>query len=145
MLRLALLALLLSSALPAMAVYRCESGGKVSYGDQPCANGRRVEAASSVLPHDAARTSVTLAQDKARLRELESERRRREDKDEAERKAVARANFAKRNRCRVLEQRKAWATEDVAAAAGRSQDKARRKMRQVEERFLSECGGPAAL
>lgn len=145
MLRIALLCLLVSSSLPALAIYRCEAGGKVSYSDQPCANGRLVDIKAEDAPRDAGKAAAALSQDKARLRELESDRRRREDKEESERKAVARANFAKRNRCRVLEQRKNWATEDVATASGRTQEKAKRKMRRVSEQFEGECGGPMAL
>lgn len=140
MLRTFLLCLLLSLSLPAMAVYRCEAGGKITYSDQPCPGAKLVEVNTKVTPNESARAAAIASQEKAKLKRLENERHKREAMDEKERKQLARAAAAKQNRCRAIAQRKVWADEDAAAAAGKAHDKAKRRVRRITEQYEAECG-----
>ena len=55
----------LSMTAPALAVYKCESGNKVSYTDLPCEGGKVLEVKTTTPDADAA--NLQLAQEKNKL------------------------------------------------------------------------------
>ncbi|MGE5651800.1 MAG: hypothetical protein ACM34A_16520 [Bacillota bacterium] len=138
MARRALTALcLLSCSLPALAVYRCEEGGKISYSDMVCAGGRQLDIA--VPATDAADARLRLAQEKSELRRLESDRHKREAKEEKEQARIAHAMASRKKKCDTLARRVKWAEEDSRLARGRSADKTQRKAHRLVEQYDGEC------
>lgn len=130
--------LMLSSALPALAMYKCEDGGKISYSDTACAaNGKELDIA--LPPTDAAAAAQRLAREKSELKRLESDRHKREAREEKEQQRIARALASRKKRCDTLARRVRWADEDARLAAGRAADKARRKARRMSEQYEGEC------
>ena len=130
--------LLLSSSLPALAMYKCEDGGKISYSDTACAvNGREIDIA--VPPADAAGADKRLAREKSELKRLESDRHKREAREEKEQLRIAHAQASRKKKCDTLARRVKWAEEDAGLATGRAADKARRKARRMNEQYDGEC------
>ncbi|WP_019141422.1 DUF4124 domain-containing protein [Noviherbaspirillum massiliense] len=139
MTRTLLLCALLCLSAPAMAVYKCEAGGKVTYSDKPCAGGRQIDLGPGVSPSDTTQANSQLAQEKAKLAQLESERHKREAKEEKEQQKLARVARAKQNRCMAMARRRNAADEDAAAATGKAHDKAMRRLRRIVEEYEAEC------
>lgn len=124
----------------AQAVYKCESDGKVSYSDTPCAGGKKLDVADAPAT-EAADARRRAAQEKRELARLEEARRKQQLQDERDRKKAAHARTSLERKCASLERRRKWAAEDAASAAGKSADKAKRKARRAEETFDAECKG----
>ena len=135
-----LAACLLTTAL-ADPVYKCTQGGKTSYSDRPCAQGKSVElpppvgirpeGAESVTTRDA-RTLLEL--EKLRIaREKEQERIARDDARQA------RIAATHRKQCARLNLRKRWAEEDVARLSGRAKVAAQRRAKRATEALAVEC------
>lgn len=139
MLRTLLLCLLVLFSAPALAVYKCQSGDKITYSNQPCPDGEAVSAGNSPPP-DTAKARQQAAEDERRQKRLENERRKQEAREEKERQRAAHDLAAKQKRCSILAKRKQWADEDVAASTGRSVERARVKARRVAEQYQEECG-----
>jgi hypothetical protein len=141
MLRLMLTTLLLAACTPALAMYKCESGGKLSYSDTPCTDGKNVIIRDAALqPADATGTSVRLLRDKTEANRLERERHQRESQDEKERLQAARAAARSHKKCDSLALRTKWAEEDAVHAAGKSAAKVKRRARRSAEKYELECG-----
>lgn len=146
---------LLSQPAAADGVYKCSSGGKVSYADRPCTNGTATRlpppAAVGVAPPEAnavttrdARTLVEfeklrMAREKEQAREIARQQARDEAKTERERQRQVRAASARRKTCDKLRLRRKWAVEDVAHASGKAQEAARRKAKRQAEALAVEC------
>jgi hypothetical protein len=139
MLRLILTTLLLATCAPALAVYKCESGGKLSYSDTPCLGGKNIMMSEAVEPADATDANSRLLRDKAEVNRLERERHQREAHDEKERQQAARAVARNQKKCDSLALRKKWAEEDAAHATGKSAEKIKRKAHRSAEKFELEC------
>lgn len=140
MLRTVLLCLLVASSAPALALYKCKSGDTISYSDAPCPGGKVLDIGSSPSAADTAKARQQTAEEQKKLKRLENERRKHEAQEEKERQRIAYVNAAKQKRCALLARRKRWADEDVAKSAGKSNEKARLKVRRVTEQFEEECG-----
>lgn len=145
MLRTLLVTLLLSFSAPALAIFKCEIAGKVTYSDEPCPGGKTVIAnGDTVSSLDATKAKQQLAQDKREVERLEKARHQREKKEEKEQQQAARSANVKKAKCTSLEQRKKWADEDAAHATGKSADNAKRKARRATEKYEVECKAHAA-
>jgi hypothetical protein len=140
MLRLLLTALLLSAGTPALAIYKCESGGKVGYSDTPCSSGKNTVLSAATQPALASDANSRLLRDKAELGRLERERHQGEAQDEKERARDARLAANHRKKCDALALRRKWAEEDAAHAVGKSAEKVKRKAHRSAEKFELECG-----
>jgi hypothetical protein len=141
MLRIVLLSLLVLICAPALAVYKCESGGTITYSDEPCRGGKVLELdnpASGKTPASSAEHQAAL--DKREARRLEKERHQREAMESKEQQRVAYVNATRQKRCASLALQKKWSEEDAAAATGRSADRAIRKARRSAEKYEAECG-----
>jgi hypothetical protein len=141
MLRIVLLSLLVLICAPALAVYKCESGGTITYSDEPCRGGKVLELdnpASGKTPASSAEHQAAL--DKREARRLEKERHQREAIESKEQQRVAYVNATMQKRCASLALQKKWSEEDAAATTGRSADRAMRKAQRSAEKYEAECG-----
>lgn len=135
---------MLAQAMPAQAaaaqpVYKCGSGGKVSYGDRPCPGG----GGTRLPPPEASAVATRDARTLLELEKLRIAREKAQEKDDARAQRAqartARAAHAKRKSCDKLRLRHKWAEEDLARAGGKAQDAARRKLRRQAETLAVEC------
>ncbi|RJF98879.1 DUF4124 domain-containing protein [Noviherbaspirillum saxi] len=132
-------ALFLCLSNPALAVYRCEADGKVSYSDIACPSARQLDIKASSAgptPTDKKR----LAEEKKFVERAEKARHKEEAAEEKARQRAARQRLAQDKKCDALARRQRWASEDVSAATQKSAEKARRKASRVNEQYEAECG-----
>ena len=79
-------------------------------------------------------------QEKIKSKHLENARHKREEKDEAKERQIARAARTKKKKCASLAQKEKWSIEDTANATGRRLETAKRKARRIAEKIELECG-----
>jgi hypothetical protein len=143
MLRTLLIPFLLSFSMPALAIYKCESGGKVSYRDSPCPSGKVTifpdKTDDNATAANAAKAKRQLTEQKNEAARLEKARHRREAIEEKEQRRADKIAAAKRKTCASLARHKKWSDEDAAAANGRAADKAKIKARRANEKYEAEC------
>jgi hypothetical protein len=140
---LALPLLLFCFWLPAHAIDKCESGGRIIYSDQGCGNGRTLEYVAPAPPpdaSDAASARQRAAQEKRELDRLQSERRSAQARQEREQQRIARAALARERKCRMLALSRKWSSEDAAAADLKSVSRARRNALRNVEKYEAVCG-----
>jgi hypothetical protein len=128
----------------ASALYKCESGGKVTYSNEACKEGKSTaldNADSAVQGKESEKAAKRLAQDKARLRQIEAERAKREAVEDKENARIAKARAAQDRKCRTLAMKKKWLEEDAARSQGKSAEAAKRKATRQAEQYALECGG----
>lgn len=130
---------LLAGAAGAQPVYKCTVDGKVSYGDQPCANGPTSRLAVPPAPGDAASALARLERDKARLAEFEKSRTAHADAEERTRQRAARAAAALRQKCERLRLKARWLEEDLARAGREATGAARLKAQRQAQALAVEC------
>ncbi|MDB5840786.1 MAG: hypothetical protein JWQ23_2738 [Herminiimonas sp.] len=148
MVRLLLLSLLVFSTSPARAIYKCESGGSITYSDEPCREGRTLgfTAPTRVAPRaaDEADARRRAERDKSRLEQIEtrreSERLAAEEKHAMAEQRGARAKAIKKHKCEALAQQRQWGDEDAAKAPAGSMEKAQRIARRNAEKYAAVCG-----
>jgi hypothetical protein len=144
MLRILWLFPLVFFSLPAMAIYKCESHGKITYSDEPCRSGKILElndsAGSQVTASDLSGARQQIAREKAELKRLENQRYQREAAEEKRLKKISQANALKQKKCNALALRTKWTNDDAATASGKSADKARRNAQRAAEKYVMECG-----
>jgi hypothetical protein len=128
---------LLAFSGPVLAVYKCETGGKITYGDQPCAGAVALSAPDAPNAQD---TKRRVEQEKADTQRLERERHKREAAAEREQRRGASAGAAPRKKCENFARRQKRANEDVASSAGVASDKAKLKARRINEDYEAACG-----
>lgn len=134
-----LLLLGLTVTLPALAIYKCESDGKVTYGDAPCDGGKALEIAAPTPSDTDAAVRQAMRERKA-LSQLEKERHKREAVEDRERKSANRADAAKRKKCDTLARRQERANEVVRTSVGKANERAKLKARHVAEDYEAACG-----
>ncbi len=144
MLKILVLAFLVSLSASALAINKCEADGKISYSDSPCGNGKAIKfeepPRSSPLSPDVANARQKAARDKNELMRLENERQQREGQEVKERRKLAQVDAVKRKKCVEMSLQRKWAEEDAAAASGKSAEKAKRTASRKAEKFQIECG-----
>lgn len=140
MLRVLLIAVLVALSAPALAAYKCESGGKTTYSEKPCPGGKAIDISDPASPSEATKIRQQTEQENKKVKQLENARHKREATEEREQKRAARANAVKKSKCASLEQRKNWSREDAAKATGRAAEKAKLKARRADEKFQLQCG-----
>ena len=121
----ALLLCALAPAAGAQAIYKCTVGGKVSYGEQPCADGKATTLAVPPAPDPSAATAL-FKQEQARLAALQKER-------------AARAAASVRQKCERLRLQSKWADEDAARAGKATLASARMKAKRQAEALAVQC------
>jgi hypothetical protein len=138
MLRMLLSGLLLLCAFPAFAIYKCDSGGKVSYSDTLCPGGAKLDI-DNEPPRDAATARRKAAQDEKKLERLETDHRKRKEREDKAWQRTAKSGAALHRKCATLARKQKWAEEDATAAAGKTSAKAKRKAERASETYQSEC------
>lgn len=131
----------LAISAPAFAIYKCKSqvDGATAYSDQPCegATALQVPNAPAADSKDRARHAT---QEMNTLKRLERERHKREAADARERRSGARSGSAQRKKCASFARRQKQADEKVASSAGKANDKAKLKARQLRDDYEAACG-----
>ena len=139
-----LLSLLMAVSMPAMAVYKCESQGHVTYTDIPC--GAAQTALPAVpLPADAAAAKQQAASEKRQLAAIEKSRQTERIASEREqrRRKQDKTETAHKKKCTLLELEKKWSAEDATAASRTISEKSqglKKAARRKAERHEAECG-----
>lgn len=138
-----LLFLLMAVSMPAMAIYKCESQGHVTYTDVPCGATPNVLPAAP-LPADAAGASrraeserrqlaaIAKSRDAERLGSEREQRRHKPDKTE----------LAHKKKCTLLGLEKKWSAEDAASGSHTVSEKTqglKKAARRKAERYDAEC------
>lgn len=133
---------LLACPLPALAIYKCETGGTVSYSDAPCSSGksRKIMTDNMGDGTTSGPAESRLEEQKAELQRLQEARYRREAQDEKAAQKIIRAHAAKQKKCAKLKLQQKWREEDAALAAGKASERARLKARRMAEAMTLECG-----
>ncbi len=134
-----LLALLMSCSAPALALYKCGSDGKITYGDLPCLNGKTQDTFDPSAVTESAYSPQQLAADKAKVERLERTRHQREAKEELVQRQASHAAAKHRKNCQALALKQRWAQEDARQAAGKSAEKARIKASRSTEKYQLSC------
>ncbi len=134
----ALLLCALAAGADAQTVYKCSAGGKVSYRDRPCADGREAVLAPPP-PSDTAAAAALAKQEKAHLHALQNERAQRELREDRENERADRAAAAARRHCAHLRLQAKWADEDAARASKAAVTAARLKAKRQREAMAVEC------
>ncbi|RZI43021.1 DUF4124 domain-containing protein [Herbaspirillum sp. HC18] len=134
-----LAAALLCVSAPALAAYKCESGGRVSYTDVPCDGGKVIEL-NAVSPDNSHTAERQTALERNKLSKLERERHRHEAAEERELRKASHESAARRKKCTTLQRRQKRSNEDVARTAGRANEKAKLKAQRVAEEYETQCG-----
>ena len=140
---LLLLFALLFTSFPALAIYKCESGGKISYSDMPCGDvpaSKKILTAPAPAPSDRHLAQQKLQQEKKTLQTIEANRRKEEAAAEKERQKRYKEQESKRKRCAGLEQRARWAQEDATRANVKTMAREQRKAQRAKEKHELECG-----
>lgn len=132
---------LLAGAAGAQPVYKCTVAGKVSYGEQPCANGTASPLAVPPAPRDAAGALARLERDKARLAEFEKDRTAHAGAEERHRQRAAKAAAALRQKCDRLRLKATWLEDDLARAGREDAAAARLRAKRQAQALAVECPG----
>lgn len=129
----------LCAAAPALAVYKCESEGRITYGDTPCPGGKILE---TVVPSstDADAADRIAAREKKTLASAEKERHKREAAEERSLKTANRAAAAKQKKCDGFARRQKRADDVVRTSVGKSNERARLNARRIAEDYEAACG-----
>lgn len=135
---------LLALPLPALAIYKCETGGTISYSDRPCSGSetthRSERIATPPVPSDTSLAQENLMREKRILQAMETQRRKEEASAAKERQKIYKEQERKRKRCATLEQRTRWAREDAARASVKRMAREQRKAQRAAEKQQLECG-----
>ncbi|MBA5687803.1 DUF4124 domain-containing protein [Rugamonas apoptosis] len=126
----------------AQPVYKCTSAdGKISYGAEPCPDGRGVVlAAPATPPSDAASDAAAqLARDKRQADGLQKARQKREQADERAYARAERAAEAKRLKCGRLQLKRQWAEDAAKTATGKAATQAQLRARHAADKLALEC------
>jgi hypothetical protein len=129
----------LCQSLEAQTIYKCNAGGKLAYGDRPCADGESV--ALPPAPPPVATGPDTSLREHQALARLESLRLAREQREARDNERVRRTEAARYQKCARLRLHLKWAKEDQARADGARLETARRKARRQAETLAVECPG----
>lgn len=128
---------LLAPAADAQTVYKCVQNGQTSYSETPCAAGQ-VQLIEVPPPPPAADKGAATRQERVAA-QLESARRKREEREDA---ARARANVdaaEHEKHCAQLRLQQKWAAQDAVGAGNKTRDAAQLKVRRAGERLALEC------
>ena len=136
---MAMAACAVAQGVSAGTIYKCAVGGKIAYGDQPCANGAGTELAVRAAPPVDKAAADKLASDKLRLAALEKSRAAEALREERERQRAARAFAVQRQKCERLRLKQKWADEDLAGTRGEAVAAARLKAKRQAEALAVEC------
>lgn len=139
-----LLAVGLLFSAPAWAVYKCETGGQVTYSDTACTDGKTLDIVDNksnqgINTGQPAKDKAAVQQQRrehAKADRQQAQARAKSEREDARAKLVAEKN---KRKCAQLAQRKKWAEDDLRNANAKGQEKARRKSQRASDQYLAEC------
>jgi hypothetical protein len=139
-----LLSLLMAVSMPAMAVYKCESEGRLTYTDIPCV-GAQTELRLAPLPADAAAARQRAASERQQLASIEKnqEADRVNREREQRRRKQDKTTLMHKKKCALLGLEKTWSDEDAASGSRTTSEKTqglKKTARRKAERYDVECG-----
>lgn len=121
-------------------VYKCRSGGTVTYLDRPCADGVSIElSVPKARQSEIAQAKSAALRDREALLQIEKVRLANELRSQREAERAQKAAEAQRRKCERLRLRQKWAEEDLARSTGPAMDAARVKARRQAEATAVEC------
>lgn len=132
-------AILTAPGVFAGTIYKCNVGGKIAYGDQPCAGGSGTELAIQAAPPVDPAAAEKLASDKLRLLAVEKTRAADDLREERERQRAARVYQAQKQKCDRLRLKQKWVEEDLGRARGDAVAAARQKAQRQAQALAVEC------
>lgn len=122
--------------------YKCTHNGTTTYSQTPCETGisKPIQQRPDEVPAEVYRQALKQnAQDKVTVEKMRDARHRSEAKYEREMKAIAQKNENKKQECDALQAKVKWAKEDLAASGGRSETKAKLKLKRANENLALHC------
>ena len=131
-----LLLVALLSPLSALAVFRCERQGGITYTDFPC-EGREVEITRTDAPSQD--RDDLLKRERSEVGRLQKLREQRERQDQQIRDLATRGAASRERKCRSLSLQVKWREEDVRESTLDKAQKARTRLRRAQEKYDSEC------
>lgn len=139
-----LLILLTAVSMPALAIYKCESHGHVTYTDAPC-GAKQSELPPTPAASDPASARRQAASERQQLAVMEKEREKARAVRERQQQRQERDKSAQaqKKKCTLLALEKKWSAEDAASATRTVSDKSlsvQRQARRKAERYEAECG-----
>lgn len=123
-------------SLPAMAIYKCENAGRVTYTDIPC-DGQQLSVTRPASPRES--DDASLSRDRKEIARLQTLREQRERQDKQIRDLSLRGAAARERKCKSLALQLKWREEDLRDAPLGSQDKARKMARRAAEKYRNDC------
>lgn len=139
-----LLLLLMAVSMPALAIYKCESHGHVTYTDVPCgAKQSRLPPAPAPADAAGARRQAAIERQQLAVMEKDQEKARAARERQQQRREKEKSAQAQKKKCALRALEKKWSAEDAASAARTVSDKGeglKRQARRKAERFEAECG-----
>ncbi|MDQ1921254.1 DUF4124 domain-containing protein [Massilia pseudoviolaceinigra] len=113
----------LSGAAHAGPIYKCTTGGKVSYGDQPCANGSATQLGAAPAPAADPNAAKELQRQKDMLARLQKERATHDARQAQAARSDARAWQAaavRQAKCAGMQQQQSKEQQRLAAEAAKA-------------------------
>jgi hypothetical protein len=124
---------------PAFAIYKCTSNGKVTYSDVLCLDGSTLVIPTAPASSSLSQAKLQLEQQKTEVNRLEKERHKQATKEEHQQRQLTRIDASKQKKCTSLALHRKWATEDASNTSIKAAEKARRKARRAEEKYILNC------
>ena len=139
-----LLSLLMAVAMPAMAVYKCASQGRITYTDIPCGPTQTMLPPAPVAA-DAAAAKQQAASERRQLAAIEKTMKTEHLASEREgrRRKPDKTEMAHKKKCIQLGLERKWSAEDADAAPHTVSTKThdlKKTARRKAERYEAECG-----
>lgn len=126
----------------AQTLYKCSTGGRVTYASAPCDGAVVATIATPAPPAPDPAAGEQREREAALLAKLGKERAAREARDLREQRTAgrqARAAAKYRQRCARLALRKRWADQDAGRAAGFAKESLQRRAHRLGEAMAVEC------
>ena len=127
------------AAAPAQQLYKCITGGKITYASSPCDGATVTPITVPAAPEPDPAAAQVLARQQKLLAGLEKQRQALDARDERANAAAARAGAVRRQRCARLGLQKRWADETADRAAGFGKQALQDKARRMGEVMAVEC------
>ena len=139
-----LLSLLMAVSLPAMAIYKCEAQGRVTYSDIPC-GATQTTLPPVPLPVDAAGARQLAADERRQLAAMAKRQETERAANERERRNSRkdRTALTHQKKCTLLGLERKWSAEDAASGSHTVSEKTqglKKAARRKAERHEAECG-----
>lgn len=126
----------------AQPVYKCTSAdGKISYGAEPCADGRGT-VLDTPAPPSADATANAAAELANARQQADTLQKKRQQRENAEARAQARADRAaetRRLKCGRLKLQRQWADDAAKGASGKAAAHAQLRARYAADKLALEC------